>query len=71
MPYPWSAKEDEMLKVLCENGFLMKDIRKVLSRSENAISIRASKFGLSLNGLAPKIDLDEFARLMKGKTTCL
>ena len=63
----WSNQEKDILKQMAERGFMTPDIMRVLKRSKNSIDIMASKMGLSLAGKKPEIDMDEFARLMKGE----
>ena len=68
----WTLKEEEILKLMVAGGKMPEDIIKILkSRSINSVKNKAYGMGLSFGGPAPEIDMDEYARFMKGETKCL
>lgn len=67
----WTDQEVEILKEMAAKGYQADDIIKVLrSRTIEGVSNKANALGLSLSA-APEIDMDAYARAMKGETKCL
>ena len=72
MAYKWTEQEMEILQAMAKKGFKVNDIKKVLiGRTVEAIQIKAGSLGHSLNGSPPEIDMDAYARMMKGETKSL
>jgi len=69
---PWTEKEDDVLRSLAESGCKVGEISLVLkSRSVDALTKRASVKGFSMAGAKPEIDMDAYAKLIKGGVKCL
>lgn len=70
---PWSEDELRILRELVALGKTNEEVAEVLvCRSPNGILEMRHKLGLPSSG-EPKarIDLDAYARMMKGESTCL
>lgn len=67
----WSDKEEEILKKMVDACKTPKDVSEVLlNRSEDSVRCKAGSMGLVWKS-KPEIDMDAYARMMKGETKCL
>ena len=69
---PWSEQHEAMLKKMIEAGKELPDIAAVFcNRTENGIRSKIKNMGLKINQRSVGIDMDAYAKIMKGVTSCL
>lgn len=50
----WTIEDEEMLKAMAENGCYIQEVAKALGRTQQAVSHRANRLGVSLRSAPSK-----------------